>query len=40
VIHGCNGLVQGALDLAGARERAIEDARHAGFTFEQAGGKR
>ena len=40
VIHGCNGLVQGALDVAGARERAIERTRHAGFAFNEAGDQR
>jgi len=40
VIHGCNGLVQGALDVSGTRERAIERARHAGFTFDDAGEQR
>jgi urease subunit beta len=40
VIHGCNGLVQGALDVAGARERAIERARHAGFAFDDIGDQR
>jgi urease beta subunit len=33
VIHGFNGLVGGALDASGARERAIEQARRAGFQF-------
>ena len=33
VIHGFNGLVGGALDASGARERAIEQARKAGFQF-------
>jgi urease subunit beta len=37
VIHGCNGLVQGALDDAGAREGTMERARHAGFTLDEAG---
>src|ERR1700720_3378506 len=40
VIHGCNGLVQGALQVAGARERAIERAKQAGFLFEEGGEKR
>jgi urease beta subunit len=40
MIHGCNGLVQGALDVSGARERAIEHARHAGFSFDDAGEQR
>jgi len=39
VIHGCNGMVQGALDVADARERAIERARNAGFLFDDAGEK-
>lgn len=33
VIHGFNGLVGGALDASGARERAIEKARQTGFRF-------
>ena len=33
VIHGFNGLVGGALNAAGARERAIEQTRKAGFQF-------
>ena len=33
VIHGFNGLVGGALDASGVRERAIEKARKAGFQF-------
>src|SRR5580704_1887203 len=37
VIHGCNGLVQGALDVDGARGRAIERARQADFPFDEAG---
>jgi urease beta subunit len=40
VIHGCNGLVQGALQVAGARERAIGRAKQAGFLFEEGGEKR
>jgi urease subunit beta len=40
VIHGCNGLVQGALDAAGAREGAIERAKQAGFLFDDGGQKR
>jgi urease beta subunit len=40
VIYGGNGMVQGALDVAGARERAIERARDAGFAFDEAGDKR
>lgn len=35
-IHGLNALVEGALDAAGARERAIEKARKAGFGFADA----
>jgi urease beta subunit len=31
VIHGFHGLVEGPLDEAGARERALERARQAGF---------
>jgi urease beta subunit len=34
VIHGCNGLVQGALQVAGAREQAIDRAKQAGFLFD------
>jgi urease subunit beta len=37
VIHGCNGLVQGALDVDGARGRAIERARQTDFSFDEAG---
>jgi urease beta subunit len=33
VIHGFNGLVDGKLGAAGARERAIERARREGFGF-------
>jgi len=33
VIHGFHGLVGGALDASGVRERAIEKARQAGFRF-------
>ena len=40
VIHGCNGMVQGALDVADARERATERARDAGFLFDDGGEKR
>jgi urease beta subunit len=40
VIHGCNGLVQGALDVAGTRDRAIGRTRHAGFAFDEAGDQR
>jgi urease beta subunit len=37
-IYGLNALVEGPLDAAGARERAIEKARKAGFGF--AGGEK
>jgi urease subunit beta len=37
VIHGGNGLVQGALGAAGTRERAIERAENAGFLFDGEG---
>jgi urease subunit beta len=40
VIHGGNGLVQGALGEAGARERAIERAKKAGFLFDAEGDRR
>jgi urease beta subunit len=40
VIHGCNGLVSGALDEAGAKERAILRAKQAGFAFEETGDQR
>ncbi len=40
VIHGCNGLVQGALEGAGAKERAIARAKSAGFAFGGTGEKR
>jgi urease beta subunit len=33
VIHGFNGLVEGELGAAGARERAIERAKREGFGF-------
>ena len=39
-IHGGNGLVQGALGEAGARERAIERAKNAGFLFDGEGERR
>jgi urease beta subunit len=39
VIHGCNAMVQGALDLTGTRERAMERARNAGFRFDKDGDK-
>jgi urease beta subunit len=35
-IHGLNALVEGSLEAAGARERAIERARKAGFGFASA----
>src|SRR5450631_604521 len=34
LIYGCNGMVQGALDVEGARERAIARAKDAGFAFD------
>ncbi len=37
-IHGFNALVEGPLDASGARERAVEKARKAGFGF--AGGEK
>jgi urease subunit beta len=40
VIHGCNGLVEGALDGIGAKDRAIARAKSAGFAFDEAGEKR
>jgi urease beta subunit len=33
VIHGCNGLVDGALAAPGAREKAVDRAKKAGFAF-------
>ncbi len=33
VIHGLNGLVGGELDAPGARERALDRAKKAGFLF-------
>ena len=39
VIHGFNGLVEGALAAAGARERAIDRARKQGFGFAEGEGK-
>jgi len=33
--YGCNALVEGPLDAAGGRERAIEKARAAGFKFSE-----
>jgi urease beta subunit len=40
LIYGCNRMVQGALDEDGARERAIQFARDAGFGFDDTGDKR
>jgi hypothetical protein len=40
VIHGCNGLVEGALDGIGAKQRAIARAKSAGFAFDEAGEQR
>jgi urease beta subunit len=40
VIHGCNGLVQGALDESTAKDRAIARAKATGFTFDEEGDKR
>jgi urease subunit beta len=31
--YGCNGLVEGALDATGARDRAVAKAQAAGFQF-------
>jgi len=36
VVHGFSGMVAGSLDAPGARERAIDRARKAGFLFERA----
>ena len=36
VVRGFSGLVAGSLDAPGARERAIDRARKAGFLFERA----
>jgi urease beta subunit len=33
IVHGFNGLVGGPLEAPGARERALEKARKAGFDF-------
>jgi urease beta subunit len=39
VVHGFNGLVGGPLEASGARERALDKARKAGFQFAgEAGG--
>jgi len=35
IVHGFSGLVAGSLDASGARETALENARKAGFLFEQ-----
>jgi urease beta subunit len=35
IVHGFSGLVAGSLDAPGVRETAIENARKAGFLFEQ-----
>ncbi len=40
LIYGCNRMVQGALDEDGARERAIQFARDAGFAFDDTGEER
>lgn len=40
VIHGCNGLVGGAIDEDGAKERSVTRAKHAGFAFDEKGDKR
>jgi urease beta subunit len=40
MIYGCNGLVQGALDVAGARDRALARSKEAGFAFDEAGENR
>ncbi len=40
VIHGFSGLVGGPLDAAGARERAIENARKAGFRSNEGANSR
>jgi|SRR5580704_2450540 len=37
VIHGFSALVEGPLDGAGARDRAVEKARKAGFQFGGGG---
>ncbi len=39
VIYGCNGMVQGALNEPGGKERAMKRAQDAGFVFDEAGGK-
>lgn len=35
IVQGFSGLVAGRLDAPGARERAVESARKAGFLFER-----
>jgi urease subunit beta len=40
VVHGFNGLVGGDLAAGGARERAMENARKAGFGFDVKGSTR
>jgi len=35
IVQGFSGLVAGSLDTPGARERAVENARKAGFLFER-----
>ncbi len=40
VIHGFNGLVEGALATAGAQERALDRAKKAGFGFSGGEEKR
>jgi urease subunit beta len=40
MIYGFNGLVQGALDVAGAPELALVRAKKAGFAFDEAGENR
>jgi urease subunit beta len=40
MIYGCNGLVQGALDVAGAPELALVRAKEADFAFDEAGENR
>jgi urease beta subunit len=34
IVHGCNGLVEGALDRAGMRDRAIKWAKERGFLLD------
>ena len=40
VVHGLNGLVQGALDQEDARQRALDRARQGGFGSSDEGGRR